>query len=420
VKRQIEKIVLDRLNKWRSVALLGSRQVGKSYLLKDILKRHHGTILSFDDPLERVEAAKDPLRYLERRYQAGKYLFIDEAARVPEIFSAVKILVDRYDPEPTGICLANSGNYLLLSRIKESLAGRVSLLSIYPLSWQELTGTTQVPGLLTIINSNLPAEITPPTSALETNRMREERMLWGGYPTPSMLTDRDARIIWSSDYMRTYILPLVVEQFNIRDVTAFEKAAQILFTQNAQFFNASRLAQSTGVSQPTASNYTYQLKAMMVIELVNVFFRNPVKRLIKQPKLYVIDPLLLHQPLGTNFSLQSAIDRGQIGNIYESFIFSEIKKTLVNYDIFGEVYTWRTQDGAEVDIILSTANRLIPLEVKWSTEPTRRDASGLHSFLSCYPEAGNGFIIYPGEEIRQITERVFALPDWWLFGCSQV
>jgi len=100
VKRQIEKIVLDRLNKWRSVALLGSRQVGKSYLLKDILKRHHGTILSFDDPLERVEATKDPLRYLERRYQAGKYLFIDEAARVPEIFSAVKILVDRYDLFP--------------------------------------------------------------------------------------------------------------------------------------------------------------------------------------------------------------------------------------------------------------------------------------------------------------------------------
>ncbi|GBE39484.1 MAG TPA: ATP-binding protein [Nitrospirae bacterium] len=417
MERQVEKVIISRLAKWRSVALLGSRQVGKSYLLKKILKRHNGAILSFDDPLERVEAAKDPLRYLEHWYQPGRYLFIDEAAKVPEIFSAVKILIDRYDPEPTGICLANSGNYLLLRRIKESLAGRVSLLPIYPLSWQELAGEKQTPGLFAIINNNIPAEISPPVSPVETNRLREERILWGGYPTPCLVTDRDARIIWSSDYVRTYILPIVVEQFNIRDVAAFEQAAQVLFAQNAQFINSSRLAQLIGVSQPTASNYTYQLKAMMVIELVNVFLRNPAKRLVKQPKLYVTDPLLLHQPLGTGFSLQSAATRGQIGRIYESFIFSEIKKTLVNYDIHAESFTWRTQDKAEVDIVLSTTDGLIPFEVKWSTEPSRRDASGLHSFLSCYPEIKNGYIIYPGEKIIKITEKVFAVPDWWLFGC---
>lgn len=417
MKRQLEKVLISRLNKWRSVALLGSRQVGKSYLLKEILKRHQGRIISFDDPLERMEAAKDPLRYVEHRFQPGKYLFIDEAARVPEIFSAVKILVDRYDPKPTGICLANSGNYLLLRRIKESLAGRINLLAVYPLSWQELAGAKQTPGLISIINDNMPAEISPPESIVEINRMREERILWGGYPAPSLADDRDARIIWSSDYIRTYILPLIVEQFNIRDVSAFEQAAKILFTQNAQFFNASRLAQLTGVSQPTASNYTYQLQAMMVIELVNVFFRNPAKRLVKQSKLYVTDPLLLHQPIGTNFSLQSAIDRGQIGHIYESFILSEMKKTLVNHDIYAENFTWRTQDGAEVDIILSATDGVVPLEVKWSTKPSRRDASGLHSFLSCYPEIEKGFIIYPGEKIKRITKKVFAVPDWWMFGC---
>ncbi len=417
MKRQIEKTLLSRLGTWRSVALLGSRQVGKSYLLKEILKHHPGTLLSLDDPLERVEAAKDPLRYLEDRYQPGHFLFIDEAARVPEIFSAVKILVDRYDPEPTGICLANSGNYLLLRRIRESLAGRVSLLSIYPFSWQELAGYNQDPGLVTMINHGLPSGISPPSSLVETNRLRQERMLWGGYPTPSLLADRDARMIWSSDYIRTYILPLVVEQFRIRDVTAFEQAAQILFTQNGQFFNASRLAQFIGVSQPTAADYTRQLQAMMVVDLVNVFFRSPMRRLVKQAKLYVTDPLLLHQPLGTNFSLQSAIDRGLIGPLYETFVFNEIKKTLANYDVHGECFTWRTQDGAEVDIILSTTGGIIPFEVKWSANPSRRDASGLHSFLSSQSDTENGFIIYPGERIKKITEHVLAVPDWWLFGC---
>jgi predicted AAA+ superfamily ATPase len=94
-----------------------------------------------------------------------------------------------------------------------------------------------------------------------------------------------------------------------------------------------------------------------------------------------------------------------------------MKKTLVNHDIYAENFTWRTQDGAEVDIILSTTDGVVPLEVKWSTKPSRRDASGLHSFLSCYPEIEKGFIIYPGEKIKRITKKVFAVPDWWLFGC---
>src|SRR3989338_5037116 len=131
--RHIESVLLARLKTWRSVALMGSRQVGKSYLLAQILNTHPGRLLSFDDPKERQEADRDPLRYLENHYQPGKYLFLDEVAHVPDIFSAVKILVDRHGSKPTGICLANSGNYLLLRKIKESLAGRVHPFARCPL-----------------------------------------------------------------------------------------------------------------------------------------------------------------------------------------------------------------------------------------------------------------------------------------------
>ena len=415
--RQLESVLLDRLRTWRSVALMGARQVGKSYLLAEILKTHPGRLLSFDDPKERQEAARDPLRYLEQHYQPGKYLLLDEVARVPEIFSAVKILVDRQGSKPTGICLANSGNYLLLRKIKESLAGRVNLLSMHPLSWQEFSGTSQTPGLVTLCRGQRPTRLGRPASFTRLARQREERMLWGGLPQPSLQPDLESRILWARDYVRTYILPLVIEQFNLRDSLAFEQAARLLLLQQGLFFNANQLAQQVGVSQPTLKSYAQVLEAMLVVHFVPVYFRNLSKRLIKQPKIYVTDPLLFNQALD-NFSLQSAIDRREIGRLYEAFIVAEIRKTISNYDLLADTFTWRTQDQAEVDLVLSTPKALIPLEIKWSTRLTSRDASGLRSFLEAHPDAKQGYIVYPGETLQTIAPRITAIPDWWLFGCA--
>ncbi|MBL7073264.1 MAG: ATP-binding protein [Candidatus Omnitrophica bacterium] len=415
--RHIEKILISRLKTWRSVALLGARQVGKSYLLQKILKTHPGTLISLDDPLERQEAARDPVRYVERYFQPGKYLFIDEAARVPEIFSAVKILVDRNDPKPTGICLANSGNYLLLRKIKESLAGRVSLLPIYPLSWQEFSHSNKVPGLIEIINNKKPKEITCSSKLTEIKRQREERIMWGGFPSPALNNDTQSRMLWIRDYLRTYVLPLVVEQFNIRDSMAFEQLSRLLTLMTAQFLNTNKLAVTSGISQPTAMNYFYYLEAMMIARRAPIFFRNPTKRLVKHPKIHICDTLLINECYGNNFSLHTALERGHIGALYESFIFNEIQKTLSNYDLFGECFTWRTQDGAEADIVLSTSKGIIPLEIKWSKRLTKKDTSGLESFMDSYRETKFGYIVYPGETIQKITKNIFAIPDWWLFGC---
>lgn len=126
--------------------------------------------------------------------------------------------------------------------------------------------------------------------------------------------------------------------------------------------------------------------------------------------------MLFNQSLD-NFSIQKAIDTDDIGRIYEGFVFAEIKKTISNYDLSAQSFTWRTQDQAEVDIVLSAPKQIIPLEVKWSTRLTRRDASGLLSFLEDYPEAKRGYLIYPGEALQPIHPKIVAVPDWWLFGC---
>lgn len=408
-----------RLAKSRAVALLGPRQAGKSFLLKRLVDQEGGTFIDLDDSLVRQEVAQDPVQYLQARYKKGRLLVVDEAIKVPTVFEAAKILIDRLGSAPSHICLANSGNYLLLKRIRESLAGRVSLLFLYPFSWQECLQSASPPGLLTLIQGRLPSRtLQGRFSKTEIHRSRLERMAWGGYPTPTLLGDEQERIRWADDYVRTYVYPTLVEQFKVADLSAFERCVRFVFANTANLLNVQQLAQQVGVTGPTIRNYLYQLEAMLLIERAEPYSRNPRKRILKRPKIFVVDPLLVQRPLGIHFSIEQARTTGAIGPLYESFIFSEIKKTLHNHGIFHEIFTWRTADQAEVDLVIQTSEGLFPIEIKWKRNLTSRDAKSLHSFLEDYPKAKRGFIVYPGEAITPVTSKVSAIPDSWLFGCG--
>lgn len=414
--RSIEEVLIKRLQTERAIALLGPRQSGKSFLLKLVINKIGGTYISLDDPLLREEIKKDPLGFLKNQRKPNAPLFIDEAAKVATVFDAVKILIDEQGSAPSNVCLANSGNYLLMERVKESLAGRVNLLSLFPLSWREFGQNPQTPGLIQIL-AGLPLSQNQ-VSFVEIKRGREERLLWGGFPTPALTNDPEARIRWANDYLKTYVFPILIDQFNIRAIDAFEKCARLLFAQSSGFLNYNRLAQETGISQPTANSYVHQLKAMMLVVTLEPYLRNIKKRLLKQPKVHVIDPLLLHHSFGTNFSLQATKERGVFGKLYESFVASEIIKTLENEGLPYQAYSWRTADKAEVDIIIEARGKTIPFEIKSSETLASRDASGLSSFLADNPHCQAGYIIYPGEKIIQISEQIIALPDWLLLGVS--
>lgn len=380
-----------------------------------VIESKGGEYLNLDDPLLREEISRDPLGYLRRTYSAGKFLFIDEAAKIPGIFDAVKIIIDECGSQPSGICLANSGNYLLMKRIKESLAGRVTLLSLFPLAWQEFK--TNQAGLTKLIRDETAIEtIAQPASFAEIDRMRTERLLWGGYPVPALSDNTETKIRWPNDYLKTYVFPILIEQFNIRGLEAFEKCSRLLFARTGQTLNYHRLAQETGISQPTAVSYVHLLKAMMLIAVLEPYLKNPGKRLLKHPRAHVVDPLLLHHSLGTNFSLQAARERGVIGAIYESFIAFEIIKVLENHGIPHQLYCWRTADGAEVDMVIEAEGKTIPVEIKFCENPTGRDASGLHAFLESNPQVNHGYILFPGKNVQQISGRVTAIPDWWFLG----
>ncbi|MFQ5649419.1 MAG: ATP-binding protein [bacterium] len=415
MKRQLQSTLLERIHTERACALIGPRQVGKSYLLKEVLKEHPGVYLSLDDPMIREEIKNDPYGYLKNNYQPDRFFFIDEPAKVPTVFDAVKMLIDENENQPSKICIANSGNYLLLKKIKESLAGRISILSLYPLSFCELSGGTNHCGLNRLLDSDVRNLSTPDRiDYIQINRLRERMLVWGGYPIPALASEREYQIRWIRDYLTTYVFPILIEQFQIRNLAAFEKFVRLMFIQSGKLVNKNALAQAVGVSQPTIDSFLYQLKAMMLVVTLEVYHRNPKKRLVKQNKIIAIDPLLLHNSLNTNFSNAIAKELQYYGNIYESFVCIELFKILHNSGAHFDAYYWRTQDGAEVDLIIEANGKVLPFEIKASSRLTKRDSSGLMSFLSDNPNVAKGYVIYPGRKILQINSKVTALPDWWL------
>lgn len=416
MKRHLQPILLQRIRTERACALIGPRQVGKSFLLQEILKEHRGTYLSLDDPVVREEVNTDPYGYLKSQYHPDRFFFIDEPAKAPDVFDALKVLIDEQGNTPSGICLANSGNYLLLRRIKESLAGRVSLHTLLPLSFAELAGGDQNdPGLIRLLEGDVRDLSLPDRfDAVQIIRLRDRMLVWGGYPVPALASERDFRVRWIRDYLTTYVFPILIEQFQIRNLGAFEKFVRLLFIQSGKLVNKNALAGAVGVSQPTIDNFLYQLQAMMLVQSLAVYHRNPKKKLVKQNKVVGIDPLLLHNALNTNFSNETARGLGYFGAIYESFVCTEIFKILHNTGTIFDAYYWRTRDGAEVDLIIEAEGKVLPIEFKASEHISKRDVSGLMSFLADHPTIANGYVVYPGREILQINAQVTALPDWLL------
>jgi hypothetical protein len=413
IPRAIEPLFDKTLKTFRCCALLGPRQVGKSFLLQDAAARRGGAYHSLDDPLLRAEVARDPLGWLDRVRTRGRLFVIDEAVKCPEIFSAVKVVVDREDPKPTQIALAGSANYLLVRSIRESLAGRVALLWLHPVSWAEVSGDGVLPQMELLPRPKELARLFRSAgrrTRTEVDRQRELLLTRGGFPAVVMNGTEGFARQWASSYFSTYLLPLSLDLFRIAQPAAYERLFRLLVLRSGQLVNYSDLARGAGISVPTVQSYVEYLRAMMVLEELPPFFRNLGKRLVKAPKVHVCDPLLLLEAAGGRYSLDWLRTMGLAGPLYESWIVSEIRRNAHYGGSFHRYSFWRTADGAEVDLIVEAGGRSIPIEIKFAPMISRRDLSGLRSFL----EAGGGdigYVVYTGHEMNEVDKGIWALPD---------
>lgn len=387
IKRTLLPFLQKQARYYPVVSLTGPRQSGKTTLVKQAFPDFGYTNL--EDPQQREYAREDPIEFLA---QFPDGMIIDEAQRVPELFSFIQVMVDKTGKSGQFI-LTGSHNFLLMKSIKQSLAGRVAVVHLLPLSLAEL--------------QNRPAldldsiGITLPESNSEKMIDLLSTMHNGGYPRihEKKISPGD----WLANYVRTYVERDVQEVLKVSDLEVFGRFLGLCAGRSGQLVNLSSMAGDCGITHPTAKSWLSILETSFIIRLLRPHHRNFNKRLIKSPKLYFLDTGLLCFLLRIR-SGDELRNHSQRGAIFETLIFSELVKNYLNRGIMPDLYFWRDSTGNEVDFLMEKEGQLIPIEVKSGTTLASDFLKGLNRWkIISGQQKLPSALIYGGNECQKRT-----------------
>jgi hypothetical protein len=396
IPRALEPVLHRAARSYPIITLTGPRQSGKTTLARAAFPKH--AYASLEDPDQREFAASDPRGFLAQ-YKGP--VVLDEAQRVPDLFSYIQTLSDREGKNGKYV-LTGSQSFLLMRTISQSLAGRAAVLHLLPFSWAELQ--QRDPLALEDIGKKPPPQFKQPTTGLL------EVLFAGFYPRihDVQIPPQD----WLANYYRTYVERDVRELLNVGDLEAFGRFLGLCAGRNGQLLNLSSLANDCGISQPTARRWISVLEASFLIRLLRPHYRNFNKRLVKHPKLYFIDTGLLTYLLRIR-SFDELRTHSSRGAIFESFVVSELLKNALNRGQEPDLYFWRASSGHEVDLVLERAGNLVPIEIKSGATLVDDFFSGLRYWLKLAgtPE-GAAALVYGGDlSVRREGIHVYSWAD---------
>ncbi|MBM3163646.1 MAG: ATP-binding protein [Chlorobi bacterium] len=358
---------LQRLaNAFPVIAITGPRQSGKTTLAKSIFADK--PYVTLEDPAERAFAVEDPKGFLQR-FRDGA--IFDEAQRWPDLFSYLQGMVDEA-PVPGKFIVTGSQQFGLLSGVSQSLAGRVGMTTLLPLSLSEIPGVGE--------------------HSISLDRL----LLQGCYP--ALHARNMLHGDWFSSYTATYIERDVRQVIKIQDLSVFQRFVRLCAGRNGQMLNLHALAGETGISHTTARSWLSVLESSYLVHLLPPYYRNFGKRLVKTPKLYFIDQGLACWLLGIRSSELLSIHPLR-GAIFESCIVSECLKARYNRGLPADLYFWRDNNGLEADIVFERGRKLQPIEIK-SGQTITGDyiRSGLRAARFAADEALQPWLIYGGDD----------------------
>lgn len=309
---------LSNMLRWFPVvSVTGPRQSGKSTLVRSALPEYG--YVNLEDAATRASASEDPVGFLRSR---GDRLIIDEAQRVPELFSQIQVLADGRG-EMGQYVLSGSQNFLMERRIEQSLAGRVGMLQLLPLSYAETRHAADVPDV-------------------------DAFMFRGGYPH---LYDVDVPVdVYFRDYMATYVQRDVAEYLDVRNVTDFARFVRLCAESAGGLLNLSGLARDAGVAFNTAKAWLSILEASFIVFRLRPYAASSHKRLVKTPKLYFYDNGLLNYLLGIR-SPEDLLDDPRRGDVFENLIVSETVKRYRNVNAESDLCFYRDAAQTEIDLV---------------------------------------------------------------------
>jgi uncharacterized protein len=374
IRRDLEKSLIDAAKQFAAVALVGPRQSGKTTLVQQIFKKHN--YVSLEDLDKRALAKADPRAFLkDNATESG--IIIDEIQHVPDLLSYMQTIIDRENKKGFFI-VTGSQNLLINEAIRQTLAGRIAILTLYPLSIHELSQA-----------SLLPSKI-------------EEVVFQGTYPR--LYSETVSPVKLHENYIRGYIERDVRQIKNILDLSLFQKFLQLCAGRVGQILNISSLGNDCGVDHKTVRSWISLLEASYLIFLLNPYYKNFGKRLIKSPKLYFVDTGLACSLLNIKNSQELSAHYLR-GGLVESFIIADLFKQSYNLDRKPSLYFWRDIAGNEIDCIIEQALTLSPVEIKAGTtvNPDYFKQFAYLDKIEQFP-ADKRFVIYAGQENQRWPE----------------
>ncbi len=381
----------------------GARQTGKSTLVRKVADLGERRYVTLDDFDVRARAAEAPAALL----RGQEALTLDEVQREPNLLHAVKRSVDE-KREPGRFVLTGSANLLLMETVSETLAGRAVYLTLRPLTRRERHGEGRS-GRWSLLLDREPGEWQEALAEIDpTPEPWEEVARTGGYP-PVVMHHRSAetRARWFDGYVQTYLERDVQSLRSIQNLPEFRRLMRATCLRAGQLLNQTELGRDVGLPQPTVRRYLNLLETSYQLVRLEPFSVNRTKRLIKTPKAYWSDTGLAHHLAGGGIP---------DGALFENLVFTDLLAWRDAGHERAKVLYWRTASQQEVDFVIESPARVVPIEVKASSRLRPSDARHLLAFLEEYPDlATAAVLLYTGDVVEWIADEVLAIPWWYIF-----
>ena len=341
--RTIAGRIKENINGGKAIVIVGARQVGKTTLINEVLKDEDYLFLDADDPATRTLLESPTTEQIRTLIGAYKFIFLDEAQRIPGIGLTLKIMTDQF--KSVQLFVSGSSSFDLGSALNEPLTGRKWEYELFPISWEEYENRI---GLA------------------KTEQQIENRLLYGFYPEVINRQGKERETL--KNLVNSYLYRDILAFSEIRKPEVLEKLLQALALQTGSQVNYNELAQLIGINKATIQKYIDILEKGYVVFKLNSFNRNIRNELKQSKKIYFYDNGVRNMVIGDFNSLDL---RGDRGALWENFLISERRKQHLYKNTFAKMYFWRTKQQQEIDLVEERAGKIEGFEFKWSDKKVR-------------------------------------------------
>jgi len=401
-RRKVLKATLEALSDTPVVFLRGARQAGKSTLVRFIAEGPHpARYVTLDNAAVLSAVAADPAGFI-----AGleKPVVIDEVQRVPELLLAIKEDVDNHR-EPGRYLLTGSADVLTLPDVADALAGRMEVLTLWPLSVREMKGGDKS-GIEALFEDDFSNRFHPDTAFDPAASIAA-----GGFPEPAQRQVQRRRRAWFESYIATMLDRDIRDIAHIQDLAALPRLLKLLAARTGTIHNQSEVSRSCGIPNSTLSRYMAILQMTFLVHLLPAWSSNLGKRLVKAPKLHMVDTGLACHLLDID---QGKIREGGelVGRVFENFVALEILKQASWAEQPLQLYHFRSHSGKEVDVVIENGRQeVVGVEIKLSATPSPRDFSGLKALRDHLGKKFiRGVVIFAGQDVIPFSRDLHAVP----------